>query len=181
MIPRKNFFRNRTSIVMAALLVFTIVFPSAGLAQKGEEQPPILIGSPAENLAPAPIFISGNPSCSTLNASSNPAFAHIVENYELKLDFGSPNGQYFFTTGQPGVVLTGPADPTKSVSVSSSTGNIFPETIASGSPEDSFAASILSEYGRESTKPSGSVDVTSSSNFSYSPLSNSVSSRSLAG
>lgn len=125
MCPRGNLFRINTSFVVTALLVFTIAFPSLAVAQKGEEQPQILIEAPADNLAPAPIFISGNPNCATLNASSDPAFAHIVENYELKLNFGSPNGQYFFNTGQPGVVLTGPADPTKSVSVSSSAGNVF--------------------------------------------------------
>jgi hypothetical protein len=35
---------------------------------------------------PTPIAISGNPSCATLNASSDPAFAHITENYEFKVD-----------------------------------------------------------------------------------------------
>ena len=38
------------------------------------------------NAAPTPIQVSGNPSCATLNASSNPAFAHINEDYEFKVD-----------------------------------------------------------------------------------------------
>ena len=36
--------------------------------------------------APVPIQVTGNPSCATLNASSDPAFAHITEDFEFKVD-----------------------------------------------------------------------------------------------
>lgn len=45
-----------------------------------------IVAAPAVFAAPAPIQISGNPSCATLNASANPAFAHITTNWEFKVD-----------------------------------------------------------------------------------------------
>lgn len=63
-----------------------------------------------------PIFISGNPSCATLNASQNPAFEHITSSNQLKLDFQPPEGNsnYPFTSGN-GRELIGTAYPDKRV------------------------------------------------------------------
>jgi hypothetical protein len=64
-----------------------------------------------------PIVLTGNPSCATLNASSNPAFAHITTDYGFKLDANPPTGNYPFTTG--GIrSLTGgaPAEPGNTLS-----------------------------------------------------------------
>lgn len=77
---------------------------------------------PTNNLAPAPIFFSGNPDCGTLNDSTDPRFSHIVEDWELKVDF-APNGQYFFDSGQTNVILDGPTDATRSV-MATTTGRI---------------------------------------------------------
>lgn len=111
---------------IAALLtvaIFTLTFSPLAFAQKGEIREmgkSILI---QQDLAPAPIFVADNPNCATLNAN-NAGFPHISVNHELKLDFGSPNGQFFFNTGQSRVILSGPVNATRSVSVSTS-GNTF--------------------------------------------------------
>lgn len=65
------------------------------------------------------ITFSGLVDCADLNASTNSAFAHIIDNYELKLDFGTPNGSYAFAPA-PGVSITGPQYPTRFLTVSSS-------------------------------------------------------------
>lgn len=113
--------RNIATFLTVA--VFILTSSPLAFAQKGEIREigkSILI---QQDLAPAPIFVAGNPNCATLNAN-NAAYPHISANHELKLDFGSPNGQFFFNTGQPGVVLNGPVNATRSVSVSTS-GNTF--------------------------------------------------------
>lgn len=46
----------------------------------------VMIAAGSSIAAPAPIAMSGNPSCATLNASSNPAFAHMTTDWEFKLD-----------------------------------------------------------------------------------------------
>lgn len=66
---------------------------------------------------PTPVFVSGNPSCATLNAD-NGTFPGITSDFGFKLDFGNPNGTFpFVNSGSPNTVLTGgaPADPGNSV------------------------------------------------------------------
>ncbi len=76
--------------------------------------------SPVLN-APTPIFCSGNPSCATLNWSTDPAYSHMTEDWALKLDFSPPSGAsgpYPFTTGGGRFLLGGAApEPTKSISL----------------------------------------------------------------
>ncbi|HEY8562632.1 MAG TPA: carboxypeptidase-like regulatory domain-containing protein [Pyrinomonadaceae bacterium] len=73
-----------------------------------------------------PVLVSGNPSCATLNASSDPAFAHITTDFGLKLDANPATGNYPFTTG--GIrSLTGgaPAEPGNSIDYTKIDNNTF--------------------------------------------------------
>ena len=73
-----------------------------------------------------PVVVSGNPSCATLNASGNPAFAHITSNFGFKLDANPPTGNYPFTNG--GIrTLTGgaPAEPGNSINYTKIDNNTF--------------------------------------------------------
>lgn len=64
-----------------------------------------------------PIGIAGNPSCATLNASLDPAFAHITTNFGFKLQ-EPPTGNYPFTNGDISE-LTGdaPSEPGSTLSI----------------------------------------------------------------
>ena len=64
-----------------------------------------------------PVVVSGNPSCATLNASSDPAFAHIVSNFGFKVE---PPASGTFPYTSSGGQLTGgaPADPANSLTLS---------------------------------------------------------------
>ena len=65
-----------------------------------------------------PVVIDSNIKCSDLNASTDTRFSHIINDYELKLNFTDPNGTFAFATGT-GVVITGPQFPAKSIFISS--------------------------------------------------------------
>lgn len=64
-----------------------------------------------------PIVVSGNPNCAAINASSDPAFAHITSNFGFKID-PPASGTFTFTNGS-GKTLTGgaPSSPTSTVTV----------------------------------------------------------------
>ncbi len=85
---------------------------------------------------------SGNPNCADLNALyvngvGDTTFSHIIDDRELKLDVGTPNGTFSFTTGGDRVVVgTQYAD--KSLTVSS-TGS----TVTSWSSNVQITAVIL--------------------------------------
>lgn len=67
--------------------------------------------------AVTPIVMSGSPSCTTLNNSNNPAFAHINSSWGLRLQ-NPPTGSHSFTDG--GIrTLTGgaPSEPGSSLSI----------------------------------------------------------------
>lgn len=76
----------------------------------------------APEAAPTPVFINGNPTCTTVNASAAPALAHVTENWGLKLDFQpaeGPSGPFAYQNGGSLVLQGGaPAEPANSVSVS---------------------------------------------------------------
>lgn len=89
-------------------------------SESGAESLPLMVSSVT------PIVVSGNPSCATLNASANPAFAHITTNFGFKLDANPPTGNYPFTNG--GIrVLTGgaPAEPANSINYTKINDNAF--------------------------------------------------------
>ena len=74
--------------------------------------------------AVAPIVVAGNPSCATLNASSDPAFAHIVSNYGFKIE--PPASGTFPYTNSAGELTGGaPADPGNSLTISNRTDAAF--------------------------------------------------------
>lgn len=69
------------------------------------------------NAAVAPIVISGNPNCAALNASNDPAFAHITSNHGFKTD-PPATGNFPFTNGGNRELTGGaPADPANSLTV----------------------------------------------------------------
>jgi hypothetical protein len=72
----------------------------------------------------APIFVSGNPDCTDLNAN-NGTFPSITSNYGFKID-SNASGTFTLTNG-PGLVLTGgaPSDPGNSVTTNVSGGTLL--------------------------------------------------------
>jgi hypothetical protein len=62
-----------------------------------------------------PVFVSGNPTCASINASDDPAFAHITSDWGLKLD--PPASGTFPFINSAGTVLQGGASPSPSTSV----------------------------------------------------------------
>ncbi len=121
--PINVFFKNITTTRIFTLLICVSIFTINLSAQKGIHVGGI--GSRSESstglFAPTPITLPNNPSCATLNASSDPAFAHITSNNELRLNFEPPagnSGPYPFTVGG-GRELTGPSDANNSVSLQS--------------------------------------------------------------
>jgi hypothetical protein len=62
-----------------------------------------------------PVFVPGNPTCAAINASSDPAFAHITSDWGLKLD--PPASGIFTFTNSAGTILQGGASPSPSTSV----------------------------------------------------------------
>lgn len=73
----------------------------------------------------APIEISGNPSCATLNSSMNPAFSHINSNFGFKVD-GAPSGTFaFVTSGNNELTGGASSDPNNSVTTTVTGGNLL--------------------------------------------------------
>lgn len=113
-------------LIGALIIVSTLVTVSFG--QKSVST----VKSAPEQIAPSaavtPVVFgpgqSGNPNCADLNAlhvngSGDIRFSHIITNFELKLDFGTPNGTFPFTTGN-GRIVVGPEYPNRAVTVFSS-------------------------------------------------------------
>ncbi len=102
------------------------------------------------------ITFNGLIDCADLNASTNTAFSHIIDNYELKLDFGEPNGSFAFAPA-PGVSIIGPQYPSRFLTVSSSG-----STVHSWSSQILITAVIM-KVGNQSVvypyKPFASRDV----------------------
>lgn len=58
--------------------------------------------------AQGPFFIPGDPSCKLLNDLEDPEYAHITEDWELKLEIDVPNGQFPMVTNyELGVIVDG--------------------------------------------------------------------------
>lgn len=73
----------------------------------------------------APVQISGNPSCASLNSSTNPAFSHINSNFGYKID-GAPSGTFaFVTSGNNELTGGAPSDPNNSVTTTVTGGNLL--------------------------------------------------------
>ncbi|MEK7856873.1 MAG: carboxypeptidase-like regulatory domain-containing protein [Acidobacteriota bacterium] len=88
------------------------------------------------------VFNNQNVDCASLNALhansvGDIRFSHILENNELKLDFGTPNGTFPFSSGN-GRIVIGPESPNRSLTVSSSG-----STISSWSSQLPITAVIL--------------------------------------
>lgn len=83
----------------------------------------------APNASVDPVVFDGqNIDCADLNAlfdngQGDLRFSHIILDYELRLDFSTPNGIFPYTSGGPPDmtrIVVGPEDGTKSVTISSS-------------------------------------------------------------
>ena len=115
-------FMNRNG-VLHLLLLFVCMFSMtvgtmAQTAKSGVMAPEGIVPPPT------PVTVGGNPTCRDLNRSTDPAFAHIVEDWGFKIDRASPfNGTFQFVTA-PSQELQGglAADPLNSVTVTA-TGN----------------------------------------------------------
>ena len=119
----------KSILFIAALLCLTGVASFNTFAQKSGGQ---FQSSFVPNASVAPVANpdgNKNPSCTTLNSSTDPRFAHITSNASLKLDQSSPNGTFTFTNG-PDRELVGNPDPNSSVTITSngSTVNSFSST-----------------------------------------------------
>lgn len=164
-----NFRSYQTTFVFAFIAVFS--FASIVPAQKGSDgrgDATYVI----RTLEGGGVVVSGNPTCATLNASNDPTFAHITEDWGLKLDFTPPDGMsgpYPFTSGS-GRVLTGGAspEPTNSVAINRS-GNTFDFTstrsitavIVKGGPDGNvyvYPSQALADQGL-TTPGSGSFGI----------------------
>jgi len=87
-------------------------FVVRGIGKVSEQETQTVIASSV-----TPVVVSGNPSCATLNASSDPAFAHITSNFGFKID--PPASGTFTFTNAAGRFLTGgaPSDATKTITI----------------------------------------------------------------
>lgn len=128
-IPLGNFTNTIVARTFAVLLCTTL-FANVSLSQKTIEtsKSELPTTRTSEVDAPEPIFMSGNPVCADLNASSEARLSHIIDDFGLKIDEGSPNyANVPFNNGNnPSRQLQGGAaqDLTRTVSMST-TGNIF--------------------------------------------------------
>jgi hypothetical protein len=75
---------------------------------------------------------AGNPSCATLNGlhtnnTGDTRFSHIINDYELRLDFSNPNGTFPFTSSDPPMprIVIGPQSASATVTISSDDDEIF--------------------------------------------------------
>lgn len=110
----------------ALLIIVAIAGSSFGQKLAGELSSTRTVKNPvsAPTAAVAPVVFDGeNIDCADLNnlhvnGQGDIRFSHILTNFELKLNFGDPNGSFPFTTGG-GRIVVGPQDATKSVTIAS--------------------------------------------------------------
>jgi hypothetical protein len=109
-------------VVLAAVGGNTFGQKTASSVKAGGNEPSALTAAAAP-VEFAGSGAAGNPSCSTLNASSDVRFSHITTDNELKLDFSDPNGTYAFTSGS-GRLVTGNQSPGDTVTITSGSSQI---------------------------------------------------------
>jgi hypothetical protein len=131
--PRILFLTARMTRVITAALILTFSV-NVSMAQKvatskSEINTEVPQTRTSEVDAPTPVVFPGNPTCATINASTNPAFSHIEDDFGFKIDEASPNyANVPFNNGSnPSRSLMGGAgaDVTRTVSVSTTAGNTF--------------------------------------------------------
>lgn len=133
-VPQVNRFKNTTASRIIVSLLFVSLFSAFSFAQKATE------GAPQSEASVIPFTLGGNPSCATLNAmNSDTRLTHITEDWELRVNTGTPNGTYEFRNG--GVVeYVGPEYPGKSLTVMSATN---PSRITSFTSQVTITAVII--------------------------------------
>lgn len=105
--PNINY-KVRISTYAVAALVVLFLHANSILAQKDV----VTVQSSV-----APVFVSGNPSCSSL--IGNASVGTVFLDSELKLDFASPNGTFAFVNNPPNQQLIGPGDASRSITINS--------------------------------------------------------------
>lgn len=121
-------------IVSGLLALIVSAAPVLGQGKLDRDSTATKTVSGSENLAPTPLFLSGNPTCKDVNGLDQPGgpfdsrVSHIVDDFELKIDEASPNySNVPFNSGSnPSRTLGGGATPdlTRTVSMTT-TGNLF--------------------------------------------------------
>lgn len=117
--PQRNTKSKIASRIFVLVICLTLITANSTAQKRDDLDNSSAKNSPlAEFFAPTPIPNpggNGNATCADLNASSDPAFAHILLDNELKLDFTPPSGlspAYPFTTGSGRIVTpAGAQDP----------------------------------------------------------------------
>ena len=97
--------------IVSGFVLFTYliaVVPLGAFAQKASSD-----SAGAVLAVPAPVFVTGTPTCADLNASSDPAFAHIIENWGLRINRSgaTPFDEVFPFVNGPDTELQGGAGP----------------------------------------------------------------------
>lgn len=108
------------------LLVLTAAFSSLAFGQRSSKatvDTQLSLAQPQASVAPV-VFDHANINCADLNASGDARFAHIVTDFELKLNFSDPQGTFPFTNGS-GRVVVGPQTPSRSLTISSGSATVF--------------------------------------------------------
>jgi len=101
--PESRYFHHSGARI--ALLIFCILsLTTQPFAQKSRFRARLQ----APTASVQPILLTGNPGCADLNASTDPAFAHIMSDNEFKLDFEPPSGMsmYNFPSSDEKVTVT---------------------------------------------------------------------------
>lgn len=129
----KSLVASPSRILFVMIVLTGLVSSSFGQKISNDTLTPIkivrnVVASPSASVAPI-VFDGQNIDCADLNArhangTGDIRFSHIISDYELKLNFGDPNGTFPFTTGG-GRVVVGPQDATKSVTISSGSATVF--------------------------------------------------------
>lgn len=121
----KHVYLCRVTTRILALLICVSLTTISALPQKisvvGKLDSGKTIAVPVA-VAPTPILFGENPSCAKLNTNNPgyPELAHIISDYELKLNFTPPigvSGPYQFVTNSPTQILNGIPDANNSVTI----------------------------------------------------------------
>lgn len=139
-----NFMANKLSALLLIAVLLTPVM-SFGQEKDAEAQGSDQNGTFVTSLAPTPIFVPGNPDCADLNADDT-TFPQITGDWELKLDFASPNGSFPFTNGS-GRVLIGPPNANLFLMVASSGSTMSAWSIGPAAQIDRGISAVIVKGG----------------------------------